>query len=85
MYAYDIVTGAETEEETFELYAKSKGVFRDSTFNLQKFRSNSERLQLATKQSSHTPLLLRKQQMEPTPATQMNHTQVLHSVTLLKV
>ena len=54
MYAYDIVTGAETEEETFELYAKSKGVFRDSTFNLQKFRSNSERLQLRSNQAEQS-------------------------------
>ena len=53
MFAYDIVTGAETEE-TFELYAKSKGVFRDSTFNLQKFRSNSERFQLRSNQAEQS-------------------------------
>ena len=36
-YVDDIVTGAATEEETFELYTESKRILKDGMFNLRKF------------------------------------------------
>ena len=85
-YVDDIATGAETEEEALELYEKSKkclemacSTYGSSGLTLKNYNSAS------TKQSNHSSLLLWKQQMDPTPATQMNHTQMLHSVPLLEV
>lgn len=43
-YVDDIVTGADTEDDAFELYSQSKGIFCDGAFNLRKFVSNSEQL-----------------------------------------
>ena len=44
-YVDDIVTGANTEDEAFELYSQSKIIFREGGFNLRKFVSNSQQLQ----------------------------------------
>ena len=44
-YVDDIITGAKMENEAFELYAQSKGIFRQGGFNLRKFLTNSETLQ----------------------------------------
>ena len=41
----DIITGADTEEEAFDLYTQSKDIFRRGGFNLRKFISNSRELQ----------------------------------------
>ena len=45
-YVDNIITGAKTENEAFELYALSKGIFRQGGFNLRKFLTNSETLQI---------------------------------------
>jgi hypothetical protein len=45
-YVDDIVTGADSDEVTFELYTQSKMIFRLGGFNLRKFLSNSRVLQL---------------------------------------
>ena len=45
-YVDDIVTGASTEEEAFQLYADSKKILKDGAFNLRKFQTNSQSLQL---------------------------------------
>ena len=45
-YVDDVVTGASTEEETFQLYTDAKKILRDGAFNLRKFRTNSLSLQL---------------------------------------
>ena len=42
----DIVTGASTEEEAFQLYIDSKKILKDGAFNLRKFRTNSQSLQM---------------------------------------
>ena len=39
------MTGAESDESAFELYLNSKQLFRDTSFNLHKFRTNSTCLQ----------------------------------------
>ncbi len=44
-YVDDIVTGAATEGEAFEIYTQAKGIFREGGFNLRKFLTNSRRLQ----------------------------------------
>lgn len=45
-YVDDVVTGAATEEEAFQLYTDSKKILQDGAFNLRKFRTNSHSLQL---------------------------------------
>ena len=58
-YVDDVVTGAATEEEAFQLYTDSKKILQDGAFNLRKFRTNSYSLQLridtAENQSKHLP------------------------------
>ena len=44
-YVDDIISGAESEEEAFELYTQAKEIFRQGGFNLRKFQSNSQSLQ----------------------------------------
>ena len=44
-YVDDIISGAESEEETFELYAQAKEIFRQGGFNLRKFLSSSQTVQ----------------------------------------
>ena len=45
-YVGDVVTGASTKEEAFQLYSESKKIAMDGAFNLRKFRTNSPSLQL---------------------------------------
>ena len=45
-YVDDVVTGASTKEEAFQLYSESKKILMDGAFNLRKFRTNSPSLQL---------------------------------------
>ena len=45
LYVDDVVTGADTEDEAYQLYLESKEVLSQGSFNLRKFRSNSPRLQ----------------------------------------
>ena len=45
-YVDDVVTGANSDEAAFELYTQSKDMFRQGGFNLRKFVSNSQELQL---------------------------------------
>ena len=44
-YVDDIITGASTEDEAFNLYAQSKEIFLNGGFNLRKFHTNSPWLQ----------------------------------------
>ena len=44
-YVDDIVTGADSEEAAFDLYAQAKDMFRGGGFNLRKFLTNSRELQ----------------------------------------
>lgn len=44
-YVDDIVTGADSEEAAFDLYAQSKDMFRRGGFNLRKFVSSSQEMQ----------------------------------------
>ena len=39
------ISGADSEEEAFELYIQAKEIFRQGGFNLRKFLSNSQPLQ----------------------------------------
>ena len=48
-YVDDIISGANTVEEAFELYTQSKELFRQGGFNLRKVRSNSQPLQTRLK------------------------------------
>ena len=45
IYVDDVVTGADTEEEVLELYRHAKSIFREASFNLRKFYTNSKSLQ----------------------------------------
>ena len=45
MYVDDIVWGASDEETAYDLYTKSKEVFKSRSFNLRKFTTNSLPLQ----------------------------------------
>ena len=44
-YVNDIVSGADSEDEAFELYAQSKELFRRGRFKLRKFLTSSKQLQ----------------------------------------
>ena len=44
-YVDDIISGANSEDEAFDLYAQSKEIFHQGGFNLRKFLTNSEPLQ----------------------------------------
>ena len=44
-YVDDIVTGADSEEQAFELYTDAKGILQHEGFNLRKFITNSSTLQ----------------------------------------
>jgi len=47
-YVDDIVTGADSEEAAFNLYAQAKSMFHLGGFNLRKFLTNSRELQQRT-------------------------------------
>ena len=44
-YVDDIISGASSEEEAFELFVQAKEIFHQGGFNLRKFLSNSQTLQ----------------------------------------
>ena len=44
-YVDDVISGAGTEDEAFDLYTQSKEIFRQGGFNLRKFLTNSKSLQ----------------------------------------
>lgn len=44
-YVDDIITGANSDDEAFDLYTQSKEIFRSGGFNLRKFSTNSRELQ----------------------------------------
>ena len=44
-YVDDLVTGAEDEEQAYELFVSSKMILREGGFNLRKFNSNCASLQ----------------------------------------
>ena len=56
-YVDDIITGASSEDEAFDLYTQSKEILRRGGFNLRKFLTNSRQLQLRIDQAenSHAP------------------------------
>lgn len=45
-YVDDIISGANSDEEAFELYTQAKAIFHQGGFNLRKFLSNSQPLQV---------------------------------------
>ena len=45
LYVDDVVTGANTEDDAYQLYLESKEILSQASFNLRKFRSNSPHLQ----------------------------------------
>ena len=54
-YVDDIISGANTGEEAFDLYTKAKVIFRQGGFNLRKFLSNSRVLQTRIDAAEKTP------------------------------
>ena len=44
LYADDINTGAQTVEETIEIYKKAIHIMKEGRFNLRKWRSNSDKV-----------------------------------------
>lgn len=40
-YVDDVVSGADSDEEAFQLYTEAKAIFHAGGFNLRKFLSNS--------------------------------------------
>ena len=57
-YVDDIITGASSEDEAFDLYTQSKEIPRRGRFNLREFLTNSQQLQMRINQAekSHTPV-----------------------------
>ena len=45
MYVNDVITGADSEKEVFELYTQAKNIFSQGGFNLRKYQTNSPKLQ----------------------------------------
>ena len=45
MYVDDVISGAQSEEEAYQLYSTSKKILKDGGFNLRKFATNSSSLQ----------------------------------------
>ena len=54
-YTDDVISGADTEEEAFKLYAQAKHIFRQGGFNFRKFRTNSVELQRRIDVAEGTP------------------------------
>lgn len=65
IYVDDIVSGADSEDEAFELYAQAKELFRRGGFNLRKFLTSSKELQQRIDQAEEIP----KQAASPDPST----------------
>jgi len=55
IYTDDIVTGADSEEQAYQVFNESKGMLKDGGFNLQKFCSNSASLQRRVDKDSVGP------------------------------
>ena len=58
LYVDDVVTGAKDEEAAYQLYLESKSVLREGGFNLRKFVTNANSLQLKINEkegSAHSP------------------------------
>ena len=45
LYVDDVITGANDEEEAYQLYLESKSIFKEGGFNLRKFVTNIDSLQ----------------------------------------
>ena len=54
-YVDDIISGADSDEEAFELYTQAKSIFRQGGFNLRKFLSNSRTLQTRINAAEMSP------------------------------
>ena len=54
-YVDDIISGADSEDEAFEFFVQAKELFRRGGFNLRKFLTNSQGLQLRINQSEGLP------------------------------
>lgn len=53
-YVDDVVFGANSVEETYELYQDDKGIFREGGFNLRKFRTSVSELQVRIEEAEQT-------------------------------
>ena len=53
-YVDDLISGSQTEEEALQLYLQSKDILKQGGFNLRKFLTNSECLQLRIKELENT-------------------------------
>ena len=65
-YVDDDVTGADTEEATFDLYAQAKDMFRKGGFNLRKFLPNSQELQQRIDHAKSTQQVSLANNLQPT-------------------
>ena len=65
-YVDDIITGASSEDEAFDLYTQAREVLRQRGFNLRKFLTNSQHLQLRIDQAEALRTLL-KDHLEKSP------------------
>ena len=54
-YVDDVISGADTNEEAFELYTQAKHIFRQGGFNLRNFQTNSVELQRRIDIAERTP------------------------------
>ena len=54
-YVDDIISGADSDEEAFQLYTQAKSIFRQGGFNLRKFLSNSRTLQTRINAAEMSP------------------------------
>ena len=54
-YVDDVITGADSIGEAFELYSQAKEIFRKGGFNLRKFLSNSLQLQTRINEAEQLP------------------------------
>ena len=65
LYVDDLVSGADTEREAYELFRRSKEMFSSGSFNLRKFTTNSPQLQdTIDKTEGNSPVLHHSQHFE---------------------
>ena len=62
----DIITGASSEDEAFDLYTRSKEILHQGGFNLRKF-INSQQLQLRINEAEKSHTLVKEDVEEPGP------------------
>ena len=67
-YVDDIITGASSEDEAFDFYIQAKDILHRGGFNLRKFLTNSQQLQLRIDRAEESHVLMKKGVEEKGPS-----------------